>query len=425
MKTPEEEKFFSNQPVEYLSDSVADYLSKRDPFSFSMHSSAKREYACFAIWEGGRSREEEVLDGLRESFDIVADFLVHWSDEHYWRNIQRLYRRPVNYSEAGYDKKIGKPPFRFVIVEDKNPCYVWMRSVSGVVEPSNRNVVRKKYEFRSWFESKYQVHSSNNIGEFYFQAVLILGEKLLLDSLVSNDSLLKVVEKDLEGAEGWKDWAEMLNVLNFCSNYIVLRNFDNLPVSPSDGDVDFLCDNYQLLASAANIHQQLGRPYKGVADVSGARIPIDIRFVGDGYYPAAWQKDMLRRRILSDGIYIPLVDDYFFSILYHCKIHKKTLSSRYKLMLNSLAEKMGFDWFLDIDLNDDKAVGDVIRGYMLFCNYYYEKPVDHGVYENKGIAKVVSQASLMNKRGVSWARMLRKSIRPLLLLRRRVRVYLR
>lgn len=412
-----------HQPVEYLSDSVIGYYSHNEPLS--IRSNANREYACFAIWEEGRAKEEDVIEDLRKRFDIVADFMIHWSEKHYRRNIQRLYQRPSIHSEPGYDKKIGKPPFRFVVVEDKNPTYAWMRSVSGVIEPSNRNIVQKKYEFRSWYESKYQIHSSNNIGEFYFQAILILGEELLYESIRSRDSGLKIINKDLEGAEGWKDWNELFKVLNFCSNYLVLRNFDHLPKDASEGDVDFLCDNYQLLASAANIYQNTGRAYKGVVEVSGASVPIDIRFVGDGYYPAAWQKDMLKRRALSDSMYVPSIDDYFFSILYHCKIHKKTLSQEYQVLLQDLAERMGFGWFLDVDLDNDEMVGEMLNGYMCFNNYFYEKPIDHGVYENKGVARVVSQASLLNKGVSSWARMLKRRLRPLLLLRRRVLLYLR
>jgi hypothetical protein len=423
MNTSSDKCFGFHQPVEYLSDSLIGCLSDNE--TLSIRSSANREYACFAIWEGGRAKEKDVIEGLREKFDIVADFLIHWSDKHYSRNIQRLYQRPGIHSGTGYDKKIGKPPFRFVIVEDKNPSYAWMRSVSGLIEPSNRNVVEKKYEFRSWYEREYQVHSSNNIGEFYFQAILILGEVLLYESIRSRDSGLKVINKDLEGAEGWKDWSELLKVLNFCSNYLVLRNFDHLPKDASEGDVDFLCDNYQLFASAANIFQKAGRTYKGVVEVSGARIPVDIRFVGDGYYSAAWQKDMLRRRLLSDGMYVPSVDDYFFSILYHCKIHKKTPSLRYQDLLQDLAERMRFDWFLDVDLHNDAMVAEIIKGYMGFNNYYYEKPIDHGVYENKDVVSVVKQTSLTSKGGASWKRVLKRGLRPLLLLRRRVLLYLR
>lgn len=407
-----EHDVFVRQPIEY--DLLDESNAADSECRKKMLPSAKKDYACFAIWEGGRSREDDIVAELKKSFTIVADFLIYWSDRHYRRNIQRLYLRLREGSGAGYDEKIGKPPFRFVIVEDNHPSYTWMKSVSGYIEPSNQNVVREKYRFRSWFDKPYQVHSSNNISEFYFQSVLLLGRPLLKQSLCTRSPEMLEVHRDLEGADGWKDWSELLSVLNVTANYLVLRNYDDLPNKSSQGDIDFLCEDSQWLASAANVQQNINRSYKGHVDVGGEKIPVDIRFVGDGYYSAAWEKDVLRRKAFHDGMYIPRADDYFFTLLYHCKVHKRLVSEKYHMILHQLAESMNFDWFKNVDISDDNEVGKILKGYMLSNNYYYERPVDRGVHENKNVAKHISTSPYVNRNVPPLIQMIKKRIKKII-----------
>lgn len=406
---------FARQPIEYKISDINDMTHGER--GFKMIPSARKDYACFAIWEGGRSRENDIIAELGKKFTIIADFLIHWSDRCYRRNIQRLYLRPGEGGGTGYDRKIGKPPFRFVIVEDTSPCYTWMKSVSGHIEPSNQNVVREKYRFRSWFAEPYQVHSSNNVSEFYFQSVLLLGRSLLQKSLLTRSADMVELHRDLEGADGWESWQELFSVLNICTNYLVLRNYDALPSKSSEGDVDFLCENLQWLASAANVRQNSNRSYKGHVDVGGERFPVDIRFVGDGYYSAAWEKDVLRRRAFYDGMYVPRADDYFFTLLYHCKVHKKTVDQKYHDLLKQLAVSMSFDWFITIDMNDDFEVGRILEGYMLSNNYYYEAPIDSGVYLNKCVTCYISKMPYKNRRSRPFINSIKKRLKPFLMVK--------
>ena len=57
-------------------------------------------------------------------------------------------------------------------MRDNSPSYTWKRSVS-VIEPSNEKVVAAKYQYRAWFEKKYQVQFANNLSEFLLQAALV------------------------------------------------------------------------------------------------------------------------------------------------------------------------------------------------------------------------------------------------------------
>lgn len=369
----------------HMSQIFYDQIHRNERFNLSTGN--KEDFACFAIWETGRSKEQEIISDLQNHFEILGDFLIRWSDKNYDRNIARLYERNENTATFnGYDRKIGKPPFRFIVVKDPNPHYSWKKSVSGVIEPSNEKVVAAKYRYRDLFDKKFQVHSSNNIGEFLFQTALILGTEVL-EQLISskNNFETQLIDKDLEGSDGWEDWSHFFRTLNFCSNYLVLRNYESLPHQLNDGDIDFLCDNFQRLASAANLLQHKNKPYKGKLFISGNGIPADIRFISDGYYHSAWEKDMLDRKHFNGGFYIPANDDYFFSLLYHCKVHKSSVKEKYKELLENMADEMRFDWFNVNMLEDDKSASKILYGYMKSKSYYYENPIDLGVGKNDNV----------------------------------------
>ncbi len=357
--------------------------SKDDDSNFTLDIGMKHDFSCFALWNGALERADDIVADLHREFQIIADFEVHWTKEFYRQNIARFYERPVPEGPfIDWDSKIGPTPFRFLIIRDPQPRYTWKKSVSGRIEPSNENVVKAKYRYRDFFTKKYQVHSSNNIDEFLFQAVMLLGVNRLLHALDNPSTELQILEKDLEGHDGWSSWQHLFDVLNIGARYLVLRNFEGLPKQLLDQDVDFLCDNYQRLASLCAVIQKSSQPYKGKVKVEGEGIDVNIRYVGDKYYPAAWQIDMLRRRHLDDGFFMPAPDDRFFSVLYHCKVQKLQVKSKHVPELSALATELRFDWFDCAVLSDDKECGKILAGYMGARGLYYEDPVDKAVQKN-------------------------------------------
>ena len=359
---------------------------------FSLRTGHSVDYACFAIWNAALSKQSEIVADLAKNFDLIGDFEIHWSDQNYARNIARLYERTSGSEEfSGYDNKIGPPPFRLLIVRDPKPKYTWKQSVSGAIEPTNEAVVAAKYRYRGWFEKKYQIHSSNNISEFLIQIALLLGPDLAHDVLSAPHCVTEVLHRDLEGANGWESWRHLFSVLNFGCNYLVLRNFEGLPDRLEDGDIDFQCDNFQRLASAANMTQKQDRPFKGGVNVAGNTVSVDIRYVGDGYYPAVWQHEMLRRRRMVAGFYAPAEDDLFFSLLYHVKIQKPLVKPKYHPELAELAQALRFDWFDPAMLEDDEKCGRALAGYLRARRLNYVQPVDRGVFANGAVIQALPQ----------------------------------
>lgn len=360
---------------------------------FTLKNGLQEDFACFSLWEGALHKEDEILLDISKHFTVIAKVTVYWTAEHYSRNIQRLYET-YDFSETrsrGYSEKIGRPPFRFVIAKDHSPSYTWKRSVSGVIEPSNERVVDAKYRYRGLFDKPYQVHSSNNIEEFLVQASLVLGVDSLEEILGSSNTVEATVHRDLEGAEGWRDWTHLFTTLNPCCRYLVLRNFESVSEILENSGIDFLTDKVQRFASAANVMQHPMRPYKGALNIAGKRVPTAIRSSGDNYFDAQWQRTALERRKRAHDMYVPAKDDHFFSLLYHCKVHEASVKDEYVEMLDALAKEMRLDWFDATLLNDDRAMGRLLAGYYLANEYHYAKATDPDVGRNDAVIRYLPQ----------------------------------
>lgn len=342
------------------------------------------DFACFMLWGGVKSKEI-ILEDFRTHFEIVGQYEVWWSKKFYSENIDRLYERKYSPTKFhGWDEKIGEPPFLFVAVKDLAPDYGYVRNTSGVLSLCNKNVISAKRRARASLSSSFQVHSSDNFDHFLSQTALVLGPKPLLALLAGEkDTSQKSIHRDLTGAGGkWGNFSEVIEILNVASNYVVLRNFESLLSKGADGDVDFLTDNYQRLASLLGLRQSPIRPYRGHIEVAGHRTAVDIRFIGDKYLPAVWQREILRQRVASHGVFVPSPEDLFFSILYHCKVQKHEIKRKYREDLPALARDLQFDWFRPEDLDNDVSMAKILSGFMLGAGYYYEAPVDSQVRRN-------------------------------------------
>jgi|SRR5690554_1882020 len=381
------------------------------------------DFACFALWKSARPYRDEIRRLLSEEFEILAELEIKWSEKYFNDNASRLYEVPINYKSVKEDwksnhaKKIGDTTFILFIIKDNTPQYSYAMSVSKKIELSNLNVVRVKYQMRDLIEkdtgAKYGVHSTNNIYEFFYQVPLLLGVDLFEKILDNKKIEEKFIEKDLEGAGGWSNYHYLFKLLNVASNYLVQRGFETLPFENEEKDIDFLTDNYQRLASLLGAYQEPLKPYKGNVLVNNEKIDVDIRFVGDKYYDASWQKNMLEERKLNNGVYIPREDDYFFSLLYHCKVQKKEVKKKYIPILKELANNLNFQWFTPELLADNKSIGNILNGYFQSQGYSYENPIDAGVIKNGEVIKYLP-INLVFKPNVSAKQRIKKMIKSFL-----------
>lgn len=165
--------------------------------------------------------------------------------------------------------------------------------------------------------------------------------------------------------------------------YLVLRNYDNLLEESiymdGHGDVDILCNDSLTLAKFVKASSHSGHIRQGKHDlvhyfinINGQNVSLDLRYVGDGYYCKKWQDDMLARRTMYNGFFVPHPEDYFYSLIYHAVFQKKKFSKDYKVRL----KKMGEDLGLVIEDNSIFYFVQLLETFMRDNSYFYEYPKD-------------------------------------------------
>lgn len=157
--------------------------------------------------------------------------------------------------------------------------------------------------------------------------------------------------------------------------YLVMRNYvDMVSDLNAGGDIDLLVENKEYfikLTGAIPLHD--GKDcYNYNLLVEGQEIPVDVRVIGDGYYDAKWEEDMLRHRETRDQFYVMERTDYRFSILYHCLLHKKKITEKYVQAL-----------FREFHTSSVPTMKKQLVEYMKGYGYSFCRPKDLGVYFNR------------------------------------------
>jgi len=108
--------------------------------------------------------------------------------------------------------------------------------------------------------------------------------------------------------------------------YVVMRNYHELPDLPEGhNDIDLLVYDYwhwkEVFPNIRETHNLPRIQHKLVID--GRVYYLDIRSVGDGYYPTSFQMEMLDTRKWDDrGFYVPDQTHYAMGLIYHVVHHK-------------------------------------------------------------------------------------------------------
>lgn len=112
--------------------------------------------------------------------------------------------------------------------------------------------------------------------------------------------------------------------------YVVLRNFDNLPESVGmhgHNDLDLLVydlDHWREIFPEAKPVYPLPRVQHKLK-IGEINIYIDVRYVGDGYYPTDFEMTILNTREWNDnGFYTPDANHFRLALAYHVVHHKNS-----------------------------------------------------------------------------------------------------
>lgn len=299
---------------------------------------ANKELHLVIIWENGRYKETEIVNLISKKFELVEKYKISWNKDLFGKNLTTFYgtNLPPN-SEK--EKHVGKGEFLLVIFYDHNPKYDYVKTSRGI-EKVNINIFSSKEKFRALTGGGHKIHSTNSPLETNHDLTLLLGinyndyEKVLkkkLNNEKKNKNIISNIPANIIGVNGWKNLRQLFYVMNSCLDYVVLRNFEHFPnnkFSKEHGDIDFLVKDLAQSIYITNARRLYNKRYK--INVAGKNIFIDFEYVGDCSYDSKWQKNILKNKIfLKNSFYVPDIENYFYSLIYHILIHKKYIASDY------------------------------------------------------------------------------------------------
>lgn len=181
--------------------------------------------------------------------------------------------------------------------------------------------------------------------------------------------------------EAWQSVQQVFTTLNTAGcTYAVLRNYECMfsenPFVNGHNDIDLICNNPCEVQKVLGTRKRFLFP-----TVNSYCIPfkdhsvnVDIRFVGDGYYDAVWEEEMLaKRKLFNNYIYVLDPQNYFYSLIYHAILQKPIFSDEYQKKLLLMAKD------LSIPCNSPLEFGQLLEEYMLDHSYYYTVTRDPGI----------------------------------------------
>ena len=246
----------------------------------------------------------------------------------------------LDISSAG--KKTSHHPFTLFVLKDAFPLY-GVEQTYAATQLVNIHMYNLKTKVRGNYGNYKICHGSFNTEE----ARDVLSQLDLLNYWSQNRPVFDSLE----------DLFESLNKTNV--KYVVERSFENKDfkklLDTSEGDIDVITDNYYKfkgIVGGINTHKHRkendnGCKIQNRMNIGGKEVRIDIRYVGDQYYPSRWVKDILQNKIKETNkfgtFFVPSKLDQVWILYYHMNVHKRSPSQRNKTLkqLTKLADELG------------------------------------------------------------------------------------
>lgn len=341
----------------------------------------EKETHLFIIWENALQYKNQILNEIKEKFEILNIYEIEWQKEKFLENLSRFYGTNLpNAKEKAEHCGIGK--FLLIIVNDGNPIYE-MRNTSKGEKLVNINLFDAKEKYRKLSGGGHKIHATNNEKETNHDLTLLLGT-CVKDYTNSNQKQENIIEikQNLIGADGWEDASQMFYVLNNCLNYAILRNYENLPeeIYVNDhNDIDIICDSLEDAAYILNAEKVFPEEYRVhyKAKVGDKYANFDLRYLGDNYYyQSLEEKILLNRKYNEKGFYTLDKDDYFYTLLYHALIQKSVFKDDYKERLIKMNPSL-----MNKKTTEDEMI-QILKYWLKKNGYIATRPTDKSVYYN-------------------------------------------
>ena len=345
-------------------------------------------FYIFVLWERARENEEFLFTEIKKKFVVNDVYEIEWNKDNFPNNLRRFYG-PGKIGDVDKKTKLCKTgPFLLIIISDSNPTYKKRRTSKGM-ELVNVNVFETKKEFRKQTNKGYAIHSSLTKKETNDDLTMLLGKNLedIKKELDTEwNGSMKKIKSDLVGQNGWKDMPQLLYVLNSTINYVVLRNHEGILDDLSNykhADIDILTDEYLRIPYITNGGKaSFNEKFPTRVKVGNTNIIFDFGYPEDGYYDKKWAKEILKRRVLNEGIYIPSTEDYFYSLFYHMIYHQKRINTEYKEKLYQLSKNLKINETNNILENYEESKKE-LENYMKKMKYGHPFSNKYKIRHNK------------------------------------------
>lgn len=342
------------------------------------------------IWEKGLDQLDAILFDLKNDFQILEVNKVIWSEHFFSNNLSRFYGEKLP-SGSFKEKHCGRGPFYSIIIRQNNPIYKFRRTSKGE-QKVNSVLFDKKQLYRKWTGGGHKVHTSNSVDESCHDIYFLFDKKYdtFLDAK-GWDGQIKKTEINIKGFDGWVNFKEFFQFLNLSSNYVVLRNYEDLENLPANSDIDILTSDidFSFHINGSRKHRYINRAAYQIS-IDKKKYDVDMRLKGDGYYDSNWTNDILKNKILyNDKFYIPDPVNEFYSLLYHVLIHKNDFNKKYNDRLVRLSKKLDLKFSSDF-VGDRKKMMNLLETFLSKKKYNVTRPADFSVqysYGRKGIKR--------------------------------------
>ena len=274
---------------------------------------------------------------------------------------------------SGLDFKSYNDYFSIFVLKDTFPKYV-VKQTYAAKQLVNEHMYNLKTKVRENYSNYKVCHGSFNPEE----ARDVLSQLDLLHYWSINRPVFKSLN----------DLFSRLNKTDV--KYVVERSFENKNfkklLDTSKGDIDVITDDYYTfkgVAGGLNTHKHRkendnGCKIQNRVNIDGKEVRIDIRYVGDRYYPTRWMKDILQNKIKETNefgtFFVPSKLDQLWMLYYHMYVHKRSSSQQNKTLkqLTKLATELGL-----------RPSEKSFRQFMKNKKYKIEIPEDTGVPVNR------------------------------------------
>ena len=364
---------------------------------------SKKELHLIIIWENGRHKEEEILRSISEKFELVEKYKVNWNKNLFGKSLTTFYGTNLP-PKSDKEKHCGNGEFLLITFYDNDPKYDYVKTYRGK-ERVNVNIFSCKEKFRDLTGGGHKIHSTNSPLETNHDLTLLLGInyndyelslKKNFNPNKKNENIIKNVPENIIGVNGWESLEQLFYVMNSSLDYVVMRNFEYLPenrFSIEHGDIDFLVNDLDQAVFITNAQKLYKKRYK--INVAGKDVLIDFEYVGDGSYDKKWQKKILEKKVLlKNSFYVPDLEDYFYSLIYHILVHKTYIEIDYPEKIKDIYKK--FSFYDSNRCNFDNYL-KFLEKFLSINNYQITKPKDPSFFFDEKILNYKKDIESLSK----------------------------